>query len=179
MKNKNIKHIIKLLFLFFLILALLAPSACAITENSGPKLINSPAPDFTLKYTDGRSVKLSSLLGKTVVINFWATTCPPCVAEMPIFQQLYDEWSGRNDVVFLSIDLGEDSAKVKLFMDTRHLTFPVLLDPNFEAGQYYQVHYTPSTCLIDSQGYLKFMVVGAFQNKAALDKQLAGFVTKP
>ena len=176
MNNKNIKHILKLGLLILLIGVIIAPAACSITENSGPKLINQPAPNFNLKDLDGRGVSLNGLLGKTVVINFWATTCPPCVLEMPIFQKLYEEWSSRSDVVFLSVNLGEDAAKVRLFMDLRHFTFPVLLDSSFEAGQYYQIHYMPTTCLVDSQGYLKFTSVGAFKDKAALDKQIAGFI---
>jgi peroxiredoxin len=177
--NKNIfESSWKLALAIGLICLLILPVGCqSLTENSGTELINRPAPDFTLKDLDGNGVQLSALLGKTVVMNFWSTTCPPCVAEMPIFQELYAEWSGRSDVVFLSLNLGEDAAKVRSFMQARNFTFPVLLDSNWDAAGLYQIRYTPTTCLVDSQGYLKFAVVGAFKDRAALDKQLSVFIS--
>jgi thiol-disulfide isomerase/thioredoxin len=176
MNYKNPKYVLSLV-LMLLISVLLGPAACKITENSGPALINKPAPDFNLKDLEGRSVRLSGLSGKTVLINFWTTTCPPCIAEMPVFQELYEEWEGRDDVVFLSINLGEGAAKVKLFVERYNLTFPVWLDTNWEAGRFYQIHYTPTSCLVDNKGYLKFSIAGPFKDKAALDQQLAAFDT--
>jgi peroxiredoxin len=147
-----------------------------VTQNSDAELINHPSPDFNLKDLSGNGVQLSALLGKTVVMNFWATTCPPCVAEMPIFQQLYVEWSGRGDVVFLSINLGEDAARVRSFMQARNFTFPVLLDSNWDTAGLYQIRYTPTTCLVDRQGYLKSVVVGSFKDRAALDQAFSQFI---
>lgn len=177
MNNPKIRFVWKLLLVIGLIYLLTFPVSCKpLTENSSPGIVNRPAPDFNLKDLDGKTTRLSDLVGKTVVINFWATTCPPCVAEMPIFQELYDEWSGRGDVAFISINLAEDAAKVRLFMDRRSYTFPVLLDSSWDAGSIYQIRYVPTTCIVDSKGYLRFMASGAFPDRAALDKLLSEFI---
>ncbi len=177
MKSYKKEFVWKLILALALIWLLILPVGCQpLTENSLPELINRPALDFYLKDLDGNGVRLSDLLGKTVLMNFWATTCPPCVAEMPIFQELYTEWSGRSDVAFLSINLGEDAGKVRSFLERRNFTFPVLLDSNWDAAAIYQIHYTPTTCLVDSQGYLMFEVSGPFQDRAALDKYLSQFI---
>ena len=95
---------------------------------------------------------------------------------MPIFQKLYNEWKDRGDVLFLSINLGEDAEKVRLFVERRNYSFPILLDADWQAGRVYQIHYTPTSCLVDNQGVLRLFSVGAFPDKAALDKKLAGFM---
>ena len=168
---------LKVVFLTLMVVFITLGAACQIPENNQGKMVNRPAPDFTLKDLNGNSVRLSALLGKTVFFNFWATTCPPCVAEMPLFQELYNAWQDRSDVVFLSINLGEGAEKVRLFAERHRLTFPIFLDLNWEAGQVYQVHYTPSSCLVDKTGIIRFFEVGAFPDKAALDQKLAGFVS--
>lgn len=177
MNNHKIEFVWKLLLVIGLICLLVLPVSCTpLTDNSSPGLLNRLAPDFYLKDLDENTTRLSDLVGKTIVMNYWATTCPPCVAEMPIFQELYDEWSGRSDVAFLSINLAEDEAKVRLFMELRNYTFPVLLDSNWDAGRIYQIRYVPTTCIVDSKGYLRFMASGAFPDRAALDKLLSEFI---
>jgi peroxiredoxin len=171
------KLVLKLALFIALIGVLLGMAACKITENSTSKLINSPAPDFTLKDLSGNQVSLSGLAGKTVFINFWVTSSPTCVAEMPILQQLYDEWKGRSDAVFLSVNLGEGGDKIRLFLDRHNFTFPVLMDTDWEAGRFYQVHNTPTSCLVDKMGNLRFLRAGAFKDKPTLDKQLAEFIS--
>ena len=176
MNYQKSKNIYKLSLLIALVSILIVIAACKITENSVTKLINQPAPDFNLKDLNGNSVSLSGLLGKTVLINFWETTSPAGVDEMPIFQELYEEWSNRSDVVFLSINLGEGVEKVRRFLELRNFTFPVFMDTDWAAGRFYQIHSTPTTCLVDNQGYLKFSIAGSFKDKAALDKQLNDFI---
>jgi thiol-disulfide isomerase/thioredoxin len=171
------KVLLRLVLLTVLTGVLMATVACEATENSVGDLIDRPAPDFNLKDLNGNSVRLSGLLGKTVFFNFWTTSCPPCVAEMPIFQELFNEWNSRNDVVFLSINLGEDANKVSLFAERRKISFPIFLDANWEAGRVYQIHYTPTSCLVDEKGLLRLFAVGSFEDKAALDKKLARFIS--
>jgi len=177
MKNSKLESVWKLILALVLICLVILPGSCKpLTENSAQELIDRPALDFYLKDLEGNPTRLSDLLGKTVVIHFLSSTCPPCVAEMPIFQELYAEWSGRSDVVFLSINLAEDAAKVRTFLERRNYTFPVLMDSNWDAGRIYQVHYIPTTCVVDSQGYLRFMASGPFKDRAALDKILSAFI---
>jgi thiol-disulfide isomerase/thioredoxin len=93
------------------------------------------APVFTLKDVTGGSVSLSSLKGKTVLINVWATTCPPCVEEMPLFESIQQSWESRQDIKLLMIDAGESSAQVNSFLKDHNFTFTVLLDEGDDVGQ--------------------------------------------
>jgi peroxiredoxin len=173
----RLKNRLTAVLLLILAAALIGTAACKVTSNTALPL-NKPAPDFNLKDLDGKSVSLSSLRGKWVLMNFWQTTCSPCVTEMPFFKELDDEWAGRSDAVFLSINLGESLSKVKRFLELRNYTFRVLLDTNWDCAKVYQVHYTPTTCLIDPQGNLKFIIIGQYQDKTNLDAQLADFMTQ-
>jgi thiol-disulfide isomerase/thioredoxin len=123
-----------------------------------------------------RTVSLSDLRGKVVLINFWATTCPPCVEEMPTFQSLYQDWSARNDVVFLAIDTGESAGTVNDFMLANKYTFTVLLDSQYKATEDFAIQYTPTTVLIDKDGNLKYRVVGPFKDKAAILKAIGKYL---
>ncbi|KUJ90562.1 MAG: alkyl hydroperoxide reductase/Thiol specific antioxidant/Mal allergen [Thermoanaerobacter thermocopriae] len=99
------------------------------TEQSEPKIGNQVgdiAPDFTLKDLDGNTVTLSSLRGKKVILNFWATTCPYCIIEMPALNQFIK--SHKDDTVLLAIDLGESPSKVKQYLEGKGYEFTVLLD---------------------------------------------------
>lgn len=147
-------------------------SACS-GGSSQVLTIDSPAPDFKLKDLHGQTVSLGSFQGKTVLINFWSTTCPPCVDEMPNFQALFNDWASRKDVALLAIDVGEDPATVKDFIQTNNYTFPVLLDSQYDIAGKYNIKYTPTSLFISPEGKIKMSVIGAFKNKAAIEANLA------
>lgn len=126
-------------------------------------------PDFTLTSLDGEDITLSDLRGKKVVLNFWATWCPPCKAEMPHMQSFYDEYAKEKNVEIIAVNLTEAErdvtadAKVDTvmtFRDSFELTFPILLDPDNEAGLNYQVITIPTTYFIDSNGYIQRAIRG-------------------
>jgi peroxiredoxin len=111
------------------------------------------APDFTLKDTNGRSVSLSSHKGKVVLINFWATWCPPCKAEMPSMNKLYNEIKARGfEVIAVSTD--NSLSTVKDFLAKNRLDFPVLFDENKTVARQYHVFSMPATFLIDRNGMI-------------------------
>nr|WP_317412458.1 TlpA disulfide reductase family protein [uncultured Solibaculum sp.] len=115
------------------------------------------APDFTVWDNDGNEVKLSELLnGKPTVLNFWASTCPPCQMEMPDFHDVYQELEG--EVQFLMIDgigsLGETEEKGRAYMEEQGYTFPVYYDREMEAVMTYGISSFPTTYFIDEEGYL-------------------------
>ena len=155
MKNKLVLLIAIILAMVFIITG--CPRPCPD--------IGSVAPDFTLETIDGKSASLQEFQGKTVMLNFWATWCGPCVAEMPHLQEVYDERSGEG-LVLLSIDIGENVSQVKDFIEQRGFTFPVLLDTQAEVAELYCLpQVLPQTLFIDSEGTIKARKVGAFRNK--------------
>lgn len=120
------------------------------------------APDFQLKTLDDADVKLSDLRGKKVILNFWATWCPPCKAEIPHMQNFYVS-SDKSKVEILAINLttSEKNPKnVKGFVKDRNVTFPVLLDQDGDVGVQYQAITIPTSYLIDSQGIVRKKIVG-------------------
>ncbi len=126
------------------------------------------APDFTLMTTDGEKVQLSALRGQPVVLNFWATWCPPCRKEMPALEALWQRYN-RGDVVILGIDQGESAATVEEFArNTVQTTFPLLLDVRREIGVEYNVRALPTTFFIDAEGRIQEIKVGGPLNLATL-----------
>jgi thiol-disulfide isomerase/thioredoxin len=120
-----------------------------------------PLIDFTLPNLAGTSLTLSSLKGKVVLLNFWATWCPPCRQEMPGFDKLYQSLRSDPDFVLLAVDSLEDAKTVRSFLDKNPYHFPVVLDTQGTATQTYSVRAYPTTYLIDRQGRVIGGIVGA------------------
>lgn len=112
-----------------------------------------PAPDFTLTYGDGETVKLSDWHGRPVVINFWATWCSPCRAEMPEIVEAFERYQGEGLVV-VGVNVMESAEKASDFAEEFGMTFPVALDSRGEIQQLYQVRGLPTTLFIDREGRL-------------------------
>lgn len=118
------------------------------------------APDFTLTTPGGEPVALSDFRGKTVVLNFWATWCPPCRAEMPELQQVWEERGEGRDLVVLAVDVEESADAVTDFVENFGLTFPVALDADGSVADRYGLPGLPSTFFIDAEGVLRSQVLG-------------------
>jgi len=132
----------------------------------------SQAPDFTLETLDGETVTLSDYRGKVVFLNFWASWCPPCRAEMPSMERLNEVFDGR-DFVMRAINVEQDPASVHHFLEQDPPAFTVLLDPDQKAQRLYQVYRFPESFLIDKQGVVLERFVGG-RNWSSVDfmKQL-------
>ncbi|MFC2949819.1 peroxiredoxin family protein [Virgibacillus sediminis] len=118
------------------------------------------APDFELTTLDGETVKLSDYRGKRVMLNFWATWCPPCRDEMPDMQKLYD----NHEVEVLAVDLldtEKSEADVADFVEELELSFPILLDETSAVADKYKVQAYPTTYMIDSEGRIQSRMMGA------------------
>ncbi len=145
------------------------PASTAVTIgllDDQPLEVDQPAPDFFLRTLNGRSVRLSDYRGKTVVLNFWASWCPPCRREMPDFQTLWEERgpSGPDDLVVLAVNLlPEDTiAAAEGFVEEFGLTFPVLLDTSRgEVARRYGVRALPATFFIDRAGIVRTTALGS------------------
>ncbi len=119
-----------------------------------------PAPDFTLTDLNGNQVSLSQFRGKKVVINFWATWCPPCRAEMPDLDRLARDYSGR--VVVLAIDIQEGRELVRPFLEEiKVVSLMPLLDTDGKVSVTYKVSALPTTFIINENGIVQEVNVGA------------------
>ena len=116
----------------------------------------NPAPDFTVYDKNGKPVKLSDMKGTPVVLNFWASWCPPCKAEMPDFDEIAKEYEGK--VAFMMVNLTdgqrETQSSAQAFIDSMGYTFPVYFDLDSEAAYAYGIQSIPNTFFIDSDGNL-------------------------
>ncbi len=134
--------------------------------------VGKMAPDFTLTSLTGEVIQLSAFRGKPVLLNFWATWCPPCRDEIPLIQSVFEESSGAKLAV-MSINGWEDKATIQEFMSKSGLTFPVLLNyPGKATVTTYKVVYIPTTFIIDATGIIKSIKVGSFESKAELESVL-------
>jgi len=135
---------------------LIVMSAC-----SKPEVVElgKPVPDFTLNTLNGDSVRLSSLRGKVVLINFWATWCGYCVHEMPDLQALHEMYEG--EVVVLAVNVREAPDSVARFIKTNGYSFTVLLDADGKVARAYMVSGLPTTFVVDRKGVLSSSRVGA------------------
>jgi peroxiredoxin len=119
-----------------------------------------PAPDFKFPGLDGKKVSLSDYKGKVVLVNIWATWCPPCVDEMPSMEKLYQKFKGQNfEILAVSID-GPGLKAVRPFMKKSSLTFPALIDSEGAIKTVYGISGIPESFIIDKQGFLIKKIVG-------------------
>ncbi len=127
-----------------------------------------PAPDFRFEDAAGQTFSLSDFRGKSVMLNFWRTTCGYCILEMPYIQQVYDDWQG-GEVVILTIDIGERADKVNDLLDELGFSLPVLLDIEAAAMAQYRVTNLPRTFFIDKEGLIRGIKFGAFQSAEEIE----------
>jgi len=117
------------------------------------------APDFTVNVIGGKSVSLKDFRGKPVVVNFWASWCPPCNEEAPVLAKVAQAYKGR--VPFLGIVVQDTVANVKKFEKKFGIAYPNALDPKEAASRAYKVTGIPETFVIDAQGRLRGKWIGA------------------
>ena len=115
--------------------------------------------DFTLKDLTGRPRNLSSYKGKLVFLNFWATWCGPCRAEIPSMEQLYSELKDQGFTI-VAVNSQEPPEQVSAFVEETGMSFPVLLDSTGKVGAVYGVRAIPTTYIIDPQGAIRGRMVG-------------------
>ena len=101
---------------------------------------------------DGANLRLSELRGKVVVVNFWATWCPPCRKEMPDLETLYQQFKDQGLVILAISD--EDAGKVRPFIAKEKVTYPILLDPGRKVNELFQIEGIPKTFVYDRSGKL-------------------------
>jgi peroxiredoxin len=141
--------------------AMLAYAIYEITTEDKSAIIKKgdKAPDFLLQTLDENNVQLSNLKGDGILLNFWATYCPPCEKEMPYLESQYQKNKGQG-VHILAINVGENKFNVQNFVDKYNLSFPILLDQTSEVVDAYGVNLLPVTYLINSEGIVIDVIPG-------------------
>ena len=131
----------------------------------GAPQIRQPAPDFTLADLEGNQVSLSDFRGKTVFLNFWATWCPPCRAEMPEIEAIHQEYKER-DVVVIGVDLLEQEDTIRQYVQQGGYTWTFVIDTTGQVGASYRVAALPTSVFVDSEGIIRGINVGAMTKRS-------------
>lgn len=148
--------------------------ATAVTGDSNEVglEVGNIAPDFILNTFEGDPAKLSDYRGEKVMLNFWATWCPPCRAEMPDMQKFYED----EEVVILAVNLTQtknEMANIPDFIDEFGLTFPILLDESLDVSTAYKIQPIPTTYMIDTTGRISDKSFGPMTYEIMIDKLAA------
>ena len=132
----------------------------AAPDNLADTQQKNPAPDFKVKYIDG--FDLSELKGTPVVINFWASWCPPCKQELPDFEAMYKKYSPQVDFMMINVTDGaqETEKSAKAYLDSQNFTFPVYFDVYLQGSYAYGITSLPTTIFVDSEGNIVTYAVG-------------------
>ncbi len=160
------------------LLGLLVVQACTSSSQAVPDgqqeasvgiNVGEIAPDFTLKDLDGNLVRLSDLRGNVVFINFWATWCPPCRAEMPEIEAVHQEYKDKG-VVVLGVDISEPESTVRQYIQQGGFSWAIVLDGTGEVARDYQIAAIPTSFFLDREGIIRAVSIGAITKRAMEDK---------
>jgi cytochrome c biogenesis protein CcmG, thiol:disulfide interchange protein DsbE len=128
--------------------------------------IGDAAPDFELQTIDGQSVKLSDYKGKKVILNFWATWCPPCKEEMPKLEKYYDQKPADVELLAVNFTVTEKKREnVVQFVQKHQYSYPILLDEKNKVNSTYEILSLPTTYFIDSEGVIREKFTGPLTEK--------------
>ncbi|MFZ5909602.1 MAG: redoxin domain-containing protein [Chloroflexota bacterium] len=149
-------------------------SSASLTE---PVAVNYPAPELTLSDVSGEQHSLAGYRGQVVLVNLWATWCPPCKAEMPTLNDYYKDHADEGFMI-LAVNDGDPAGDVSAFAQAYGLSFPVLLDPNYIAtDQAFKTRSLPSSFVIDREGVVRLRWVGEI-DRATLEEYVTPLVAQ-
>jgi thiol-disulfide isomerase/thioredoxin len=143
---------------------LVGPLAACAERNGLPEVANHPlAPGFNLADSGGQRVSAGEFAGEAMVVNFWATWCPPCLEEMPSLQRAADILAA-DGVHVVGIAVGEEEGPVNEYRATYpEVRFPLLLDPQTQAAQAWKVRGLPTSFIVDPQGHIRYRIIGTLE----------------
>jgi peroxiredoxin len=138
------------------------------------------APDFTLEILDGGEVRLSSLRGKAVVINLWASWCPPCRAEMPALQAAYEAERDRGlEIIAINTTFQDQEHDARRFVEEFGLTFPIALDRSGTVSRQYLLRALPSTFFVGRDGVIRKVIIGGPMSEATIRSTVDELLGEP
>lgn len=129
-----------------------------------PAHVSFPAPELVLTDLNGVPASLSELRGKVVLVNLWATWCPPCREEMPTLQAFYEKYRSKG-FVLVAVNQGEKTPQIQAFTDEYKLTFPIWVDEKSKASRMFNTMNLPSSYVIDRHGQVRLMWIGGISKK--------------
>ena len=165
--------IVGIVSLILLTSTLSTSSPTSVGENA-PAKVDFPAPDLQLHDITGNPVSLSDYQGQVVLVNNWATWCPPCRQEMPILDAYFRDHR-HQDFVIVAIDAGDAADLVADFANRYGMSFPVWVDPSSSALNSFRNNYLPSSYLIDKEGQVVMVWSGAV-TRASLEQNITPFL---
>ena len=120
---------------------------------------NPDAPEFNLEDQDGKFLKMSDFKGKVVIVNFWATWCPPCRKEMPSMQRAWEVLQ-KEGIAMLAINVGEDSDQIFSFTAEYPVEFPLIMDKDSNVARQWRVRGLPTTYIVNPAGKIVYQAIG-------------------
>jgi peroxiredoxin len=178
--QQNQRRMIYLMILIFGVLWIVVSADKSGASTTGK--IPAPqqgflAPDFELKTPADEAVKLSDLRGQAVLVNLWATWCPPCRAEMESIEKIYNEYKDQGfTVLAVNMTYQDEPLEILPFVNGHGLTFPILLDETGEMANAYQLKSLPSSYFINRQGVINEVVIGGPMAEALLRTRVEGIL---
>jgi cytochrome c biogenesis protein CcmG/thiol:disulfide interchange protein DsbE len=136
------------------------------------------APAFQTSTPSGEAIGSEQWRGKVVVLNFWATWCGPCRAEMPAFQSVLDA-RRKDGLIVIGLNQSEDADSITAFTRALQLQFPMGLDRDAAISELYGVHALPTTFLIDRRGVIRDLVIGGPMKSDMLESKLSALLVEP
>jgi cytochrome c biogenesis protein CcmG/thiol:disulfide interchange protein DsbE len=159
---------------------LLAIVGLALLRNQqGPVQIGKSAPDFSLTSFEGKEISLSSLSGKVIVLNFWASWCKPCEQEAADLEEAWRYYQPRGDVAFVGIDWTDTEPNAMKYLEKFGITYPNGPDLGTRISQSYRTTGVPETYIIDKQGILRYIKISPFLSTQEIYNAIDPLLTTP
>lgn len=158
-RDYGLRPLIVALTMIIALLPAMLPTAALAGQTLQPFSGTVDAPEIILNNLDGEEITLADFKGKVVIVNFWATWCPPCRTEMPSMQRAWQQLRD-NDVMMLAVHVGGNTDQVWEFVSEYALEFPILMDVTSQVSRSWPMRGLPTTFVIDPQGQIAYMAIG-------------------
>jgi peroxiredoxin len=181
-RNLIISIVVGVGFMMLVMFALMSAPRSNANTGGGQSLstipveVDYPAPELSLQNINGTTESLTDYRDKVVLVNNWATWCPPCKAEMPTLVAYYNEHA-KNGLIIIAIEAGEPKEEVQKFVDSLQIPFPVWLDPKGDSGVAFKNYNLPNSYVIDRSGTIRLMWTGEI-TRDALEKYVTALLTE-